>query len=213
MFGIDINAKQVTQDELAQILIGLDKKGMVPVSITTVTKQQSRKPTGFERFELEGYSGKGGQTYFCRVSQSNGNIGINYTDKVNREREKQGVDPDFVAKKSPYDFITEGVRKKADTHYLFYFPRNAAADFEPVITGIDESTNTLRIVDEEEIEDVLPAKTEAESPGRQELAVGTEVKPRTVSFGSIAAIKVDGQSYVVKDIDDFRLKSFMIAFE
>jgi len=213
MFGIDINAKQVTQDQLAQILVDLDGKGMVPVSFTTVTKFGTRKIAEFEKFELDGYSGKGGQTHFMKVSQSNGNIGINYTAKVNREREKEGLDGDFKAKPSPYKFVTESVREKEGRHYLFYYPRNAAADFETVIVGKKAGEAEFGSVDVDDIQHVIPVPKEKPTSGRQELSEGNEVRPQTVSFGSIAAVKVNGQSYVVSDLDDYRMDAFEIAFE
>jgi hypothetical protein len=177
-----------------------------------VTKQTSKKPVGYEKFVLEGYSGKGGETYFSKVSQTNSLIGISYEEKVNREREKEGLKGNFEAKESPYEFVTSGVRKKGDQYYLFFFPQSEAKDFDKVLVGIQEGSAYPQVVDVEAIADWMPPERPASSSGRQGLSEGNEVKPRTVSFASIAAIKVDGESYVLSDIDHNRLQAFELAF-
>jgi hypothetical protein len=204
-FGIDINAKQVTQEELAKLLIDLDKKGTVPVSFTLVNKKSTKVHPTFTRLELPGYSGKGGLTNFVKVSQVSGMMGLDYETKVNREREKAGLTGDFEAGKSPYEYLTDGVRKKGSQYYLFYYPQSEAKDFEPVVLGDDG--DGLRIVEESEYADYLP-KPRPETPGKQELPTDKQVRPNSVSLASIAAMRVDGQSYVLRDIDDLRLEAF-----
>jgi hypothetical protein len=209
MYGIDQNAKAVTQDELVEIIKQLDSKGMVPISFTSVTKMTTRKPNGFDKFTLSGYSGKGGETWFTKVKQVNGNIGIVYEEKVNREREKQGLDTDFVAKASPYEYVTKGVRKKGDQHYLAFYPISNAQSFEQVIVG--KKGSTFEVVDKEDIADVIPEYNVSSS--RQGLTEDNKVDYEIISFGSIAAVRVDGQSYIVTDIDEPRRESFNLAFE
>jgi|GEM_PF-5300452 len=209
-FGIDANAKQVTQAELAKILIDLDAKGAVPISFTLVNKKRTKKHPSFTKIVLEGYTGKGGETYFVKVSQVAGMMGLDYETKVNREREKEGLTPDFEAGKSPYEYITDGVRKKGEQYYLFYYPQTEAKDFDTVVIGDDG--DGLRQVDESEYADYLP-KPRPETPGKQELSPKNEVHPNSVSLASIAAVRVDGTSYILQDIDELRLEAFEIAFE
>jgi len=202
MYGIDINATKVTQSELVEIIKDLDSRGMVPISITRITKFNTRKPDGFDKFELSGYSGKGGETYFAKVSQAHGNTGIIYEDKVNREREKQGIDTDFEAKKSLYEFITKSVRRKGDQHYLIFYPLTSKEDTTLVGLQDGEFKTVLR----ESIDQYIP--TPSNTSNRQGLAEGSEVKYESISFGSIAAMRVDGVSYIVTDIDEPRRIAF-----
>lgn len=203
--------KSVTQEELVKILKDLDSKGMVPVSFTSVTKFTTRKPADFDKFELAGYSGKGGQTWFMKVSQVNGNIGIVYEEKVNKEREKQGLEADFEALKTSYEYVTKGLRKKGDQHYLAFYPVSNASDFEQVIVGLRQG-GQFEIVDEEQIADLINERKPSSS-GRQGLEEGIEVKYETISLGSLVALRLDGVSYVVSDVDEPRLKAFELAFE
>lgn len=209
MFGIDPDAKRVTQEELVKILKDLDSKGMVPVSFTSVTKLTTRKPTDFNKFELTGYSGKNGQTWFMKVSQVNGNIGIVYEEKVNREREKQGLDKDFEAQKSPYEYVTKGLRKKGDQYYLAFYPISNASDFDQVIIGL---RGEFEVVDKNAIADLIPER-KSSSSNKQGLEEGTEVKYETVSLGSLVALRLDGVSYVISDIDQPRCKAWELAFQ
>ena len=209
MYGIDTNAKKITQSELVDIVRGLESKGMVPISLTRITKFQTRKPADYTKFELAGYSGKGGETWFAKVNQVNGNIGIVYEDKVNREREKQGLDKDFEAKATSYEYINKSLRKKGDQYYLVFFPLASAAKFDDVIVGCKngEFENVLK----ESISDIIPDKSYTTS--RQGLDEGTEVRYETISLGSIAAVRLDGVSYIVTDIDKPRQEAFNIAFK
>ena len=209
MYGIDINAKQVTRKELAEIIIDLDKKGMVPFSATKIAKHTSRIPgNGYEKVELSGYAGKGGQTFFMRVSQSVGNIGISYEDKVNRQRLAEGKTPDFVSKDSPYEFITTGVRKKGGEFYLSYNPTASSAEDHIVGCKLGE----LEIADEDVVEEATKRKsTKPLKESRQE--VDEKINYKVMSFASIAAIRIDGVSYVLSDIDDLRLDAFQLVFD
>lgn len=210
MYGIDTNAKEVTQSELVEIIKDLDSKGMVPVSLTRITKFQTRKPVDYSKFELAGYSGKGGETWFSKVSQVNGNIGIVYEDKVNREREKQGLDTGFEAKSTSYEYVNKSLRKKGDQHYLVFYPVSSAASFDDVIVGCKDGEFTKVL--KESISDIIPEKSPTSS-SRQGLEQGTEVKYETISLGSIGAIRVNGESYVITDIDLPRQEAFKLAFE
>lgn len=203
MYGIDPNAKRVTQEEFVELLKSLDSKGMVPISVTQVTKFRTRKPADFDRFDMDGYTDP--KAYFMKVAQVNGNIGLLYEAKVNRERDKAGLESDFKAKKSTYEYVTKGIRKKGSQHYLAFYPVANAASMDPTLVG--RQSGVYRVVDEEEISSIIPER-KYNPNNRQGLAEGEEVQVQHMSLASVIAARVDGQSYIISDVDDARMSAF-----
>ena len=216
MYGISENAVDITSKELVELIIGLDNKGMVPFSVTQITRVRSnKKGNDHPIFNLAGYA-DGGDTCFAKIAQVNGSINMSYTAKVNRERIKEGLEPDFVAKAdNKYDTITKAVKSKGTapdlTYYLFYFPNFVAADFETRVFRLDEESREFVVVDLEDpaIKAIMPPEREPSS-GRQELE--NEVAVRNLTFKSIAAIKINKVDYILSDMDRYRSEIFNAAF-
>lgn len=212
MYGISKDATPITSLELVDVIKDLDNKGMVPFSVTQITAFKTTK-SAHPKFELEGYSGKGGITSFAKVSQVNGSINISYAAKVNRERLKEGLEADFVpVARNVYDTITKAVKSKGVApdlvYYMFYFPNFNAASFDPAIYGMDEN-NAMYLVDRKDIESIIPVVKGGS--GRQELT--NEVVVRNLTFKSIAGLKINGNEYIISDLDDIRGTIFDMRFE
>lgn len=213
MYGQGENAQLTSTSDLIEVIRDLDKKGMVPFSVTQITAVKVRDPgTPWEQFDLPGYANKGGRTYFAKVSLVSGNLNINYTDKVNRERVSEGMDDSFEAKPDlKYDHETKALRKLKSTGamYLFYYPVATAADFETVYVGVKDSTFVIADY-EEVIKPLLPAVKE--SSGRQGLKTDDQVIVRNLSFASIAGFRANKQDYIVSDLDPIRADIYDLVF-
>lgn len=196
MFGFTTEAKAITQDEAVELFNALDNRGMVPVSVTYCGKYASRKADS-EKFTLPGYSGKGGEAYFAKFSQINGNLGLNYEDKVNRQREKEGVTPDFVAEASAYDYESKAIRSKGDQKYLYYFPR-FDGDENYYVKKEGGKFETV------EFDDVSKFVTPRAESASNKQGIEKTVDLKTISLGSIVAFTLDKQAYVISDIDSVR---------
>lgn len=214
MFGISKTAKQISLLDLVKIIEAVDNKGMVPFSLTQITVFKTRK-SDHERFILEGYSGKGGETAFAKVAQVNGNLNISYEKAVNRNRVEEGLAADFKPKPTDtYDRQTKAISTKGEfpdlIYYLTYMPRSVAADFESKVYGLKDGAMYEVNLEDPDIAAILPAERAAGS-GRQ----GTEeseVQIRTISFSSIAAIRLNKEDFIITDIDAHRKAIFDAAF-
>lgn len=214
MYGISDNATQITRQELVELFISLDNKGMVPFSVTQITQFKTNK-NDLPKFFLEGYA-NGGDTAMAKIAQVNGSINMSYAAKVNRERIKEGLEPDFVpTSRNVYDTVTKAVKTKGVApdliYYLFYFPNFVAPDFERRVYRLDEKSRDMVVVDLEapEIKAILPAER-PEGSGRQGLE--NEVAVRNLTFSSIAAVKINKVDYIVSDLDRYRSEIFNAAF-
>jgi hypothetical protein len=215
MYGISDTATPIKLLDLVEVIKEVDNKGMVPFSITQITKFATNK-SSFPKFVLEGYANNGGETSFAKISQLNGSLNISYAKAVNRHRVEEGLAADFVPKATnTYDTITKAVKSKGVapnlSYYLFYYPNFVSPDFESVVFGRDPETQKMKLINLEDPEIKAILKPERpEKVGRQ--GVEDEVVVRTLSFSSIAAIRLNKVDYVISDLDPVRAEIFEAIF-
>jgi len=178
-------------------------KGTNFFSVTQVTKETTNKAP-VPSFVLPGL--KNGKTYFAKVSQVNVQVGYDYSNSVNKQREREGKVTDFVAKPSIYTSMTDSnvLVTKDEQVYIRYRPIQVSASSKPVlIKAIVESPTTpndFAVVSKQEVDQYKGSSIKAGS--YQGVADGVEV--RTISLDSVVSANIAGKSYVISDLDPLR---------
>lgn len=202
-YGVTGNSetqRSITQSELADLIKNIEQErpGTNFISVTQITKEQSNKAP-YPSFILPGL--KNGKTYFAKATQVNGFIGANYSTLMNRQREKQGLTPDFVAQKSAYDGVegSQALKEKDGQLYIQYFPKQVAKKFSPVLvkakTENPQQSNDFETTTRDDI-------NQFKGPARPPQPVSVDI--RTISLASIAAIRINKEEYVISDLDPVR---------
>lgn len=199
-YGLGESAQPITKRKLLELLSSLDEHGAVMMSLTQITKETTRVAP-FKSFILPGL--KNGKTYFAKVSQVNGVIGFDYAGNVNKQREREGKETDFVPDPSIYNKLTKSVNELDGQLYLYYRPLQSRSEHPPVYVKMNDQER-FEIVPKEE---VLKYKTPV-APGSGKQQVDAAIEVRKVSFDSIASINVRGQEYKVTDLDHIRKQIF-----
>lgn len=200
-YGLGPNSQSITQAQLVTLLLSLDKKGATPFSITQITKQATRKAP-FPKFKLSGL--KDGNTYFAKVAQVNGMTETDYEANVNTQRMKEELPADFKSEKGWGEHLTKSVIDFEGRLYLMYRPLASRPAFSPVyVSADDENATSFKVVPSMEVEKYKSATPEFTKQG-----VADKIEIRKISIDGIAAIKVDGQEYVISDIDSTRKAIF-----
>jgi ribosome-binding protein aMBF1 (putative translation factor) len=222
-YGIAGQASQQKTITKAQLLdvIGraeAERPGVNFIGITQVTKENTNKPTDtqdprparqkeslYPMFELSGLTN--GKTYFAKVSQVGGYIGHDYTKEVNRAREKEGMSTDFVAQapRGNYEQVgdSKAFQRIGDQLYVYYRPTGISKTFSPVTVHATAANPSQP----EHFKQIDPATVKQwKSTGQRPM-----VEVRKVSIDSIAAIKINGQDYVISDLDPVRKAIYTVA--
>jgi len=210
-FGIADRAEDqnfITQSDLVDLILNIEQnhRGTNFFGVSQVTKENTRKAP-FPVFTLSGL--KHGKTYFAKVSQVNGEIGFNYPNAVNKQREAEGKPADFIAKRSIYDKIegSNALLQKDGQIYLRYMPIGVSRRFSPTTVV---ATNSQATQFEKVSSDVVAPYKYANKTGHyQGLTKGVEI--RIIVISSIAAIKIGGKEYVISDLDSMRKAIYTAA--
>lgn len=200
-YGLGPNTNPIGSKELVEYLLSLDDKGMVPFSITQITKQSSRKAP-FPKFTMPGL--KHGDTFFAKVAQVNGILNFDYEGNVNTQRLKEELPPDFKKEKSWSNPVSKCIHELDGQMYLYYRPNFSRPSFSPVyVVATDSSASSFDIVPSTEVDKYKTATPESSRQG-----VAETIQVRKISVNSIAAIKIEGQEYIVTDLDPIRKAIF-----
>lgn len=203
-FGIAKDAQgqhHITQQELIDLFRQLEAQrgsGTNFFSVTQITRENTNKIPGYNAFTLIGL--KNGKSYLAKVSQVNGIYGHDYAAAVNRQREREGAEANFVAQRSKYDAVegTSAIVQKDGLKYIRYKPLSTAKSFSPVLVK-NVGNNDFEIVNKQEVSQYINRPNAGASQG---LEKGEEI--RFVSLAGVAAINIAGKDYVVTDLDPMR---------
>lgn len=198
----------VTLEQLVEIIKGLEaaQKGTNFFGISQVTKKTTKKAPEYP-FVLSGL--KNGKTYFATVAQVNGQIGFDYGNAVNKQRDKEGKEADFVAKASIYNPVegSTAFEELDGQLYLRYKPISTAKAFSPkYLKASNPQATQFEMVDKAEVNQYITPNNTAMYQG-----VETAVEIRKISVSSIAAIKIGGREYMIADLDPMRKAIYAAA--
>lgn len=165
--------KHVTINELITIFARL--KTATPATLETVTSPTMRKT---------------GNPYYGRVqkiSTQHVMLNFNYTNSVNNQREKEGIETPFVAHARKWGERIEGtplIQHKGS----FYVEAKPSGKAQNVIWLCDGAPIELRMIQE-----FMPVPQKSNTQETEK-----EIKVRDFSIESIASVKMLGEVYVVK---------------
>jgi hypothetical protein len=191
-YGLGGSGQELTKDELIKYVIELDKigRGVMPVSFTSVTVPTYRK-TGFPY-----------KTLF-KVGQTSGMIGTDYESNVNKQREREGVEGEFVAQanKNIRERLSPsvGITTKG-LPVLVYRPTNKPL---PSFWFVETQDGQIQEVEKEQIKPFLPAPSPSMSQG-----VEKTIDYRTYGFDKIVGISIDGKEHIVSDVNPIAKQIF-----
>lgn len=196
-----VNQNVITLEQLVEIIKSLeaDQKGTNFFGISQVTKKTTKKAPEYP-FVLPGL--KNGKTYFATVAQVNGQIGFNYGNAVNKQRDAEGKAADFVAKASIYSPVegSTAFEQLDGQLYLRYKPISTAKSFAPkYLKATNPQATQFEMVDKAEVDQYVTPNNTAMYQG-----VNTAVEIRKISVSSIAAIKIGGREYMISNLDPMR---------
>jgi hypothetical protein len=209
-----VGGRSITKAQLVDIIKDAEAahKGTNFFSVTQVTRENTKvAPTPV--FVLPGLKTNNGKTYYAKVSQVNGQIGYDYANAVNKQREREGKAADFVAKASNYQEVenSTALQRKGEQLYVRYRPIQSATDFKPVYVKAtaDAPTgpNQFAIVDKAEVQQYKASRPDT---GAYQ-GIDTGIEARTLSLDSIAAITIGRQSYTISDLDPVRSAIYQAA--
>lgn len=195
----DIHSQQfVTHDQIVQILLDHEKNhpGATFFSVTQITRANTNKSP---RVKFTMPYLKVGASYYAKVSRVQGMIGFDYEGNVNKQREREGSQADFVVGTSWADSYegSKVINSCGDGLYLYYRPLNVSAEKPPMYAAFNGdifiSVNST---------EVAQYTRDNRTAQYQELDKAVEV--RKISTRSIAALKLSGVEYIIIDIDATR---------
>lgn len=202
-YGLGPNTQSISISQLVSYLLNI-KESMTPFSVTQITKQSTRKAP-YPKFTLSGL--QNGATYFAKVSQVNGNLNFDYEGNVNTQRMKEEKPADFKKEAGWSQPITKSIHELNGQLYLYYRPIASRPSFSPVyVVATDSSANDFKVIDPTEVEIYKTPTPEFNKQG-----IDNVIPVRKISVDSIAAIKIDGQEYVVSDLDPIRSSIFKMV--
>lgn len=203
-YGLGPGSTPISSSDLLKHLISFDEKGTTPFSITQITKQSSRKAP-YPKFNMPGL--KHGDTYFGKVAQVNGIINFDYEANVNTQRLKEELPADFKKEAGWSKPVTKAIHELDGQLYLYYRPNFSRPSFTPVyVVATDSSATNFDIVSSSDVDKYKSAAPEISKQGVAEV-----IPVRKISLDSIAAIKIDGQEFIVSDLDPVRKAIFDIV--
>lgn len=167
-------------------------------SVTQITKENTNKIPDVIPFILSGL--KNGKTYLAKVAQVNGMYGYSYAQAVNKQREREGLTPDFVAKESKYKPVegTDAFVELNGQLYLRCRPITNARSFRPTLLK-NNGNDDFEVVDKANYAQFI---NKVDPGAYQGVAKGVPV--RVVSLDSIVAINIAGKDYAISDADPTR---------
>jgi hypothetical protein len=171
-------------------------------SVTQVTRENTNKIPNITPFVLTGL--KVSKTYLVKVSQLNGMYGHSYSVEVNKQREREGAEANFVAKDSKYKSIpdTDAFVELDGQLYLRYKPIAVADSFKPVLLK-NNGNDDFEVVDKADYEQYINRINPGVYQGLQ-----TGVQIRNISLASIVAININDKDYVISDADETRISAW-----
>ncbi len=183
----------ITQQQFIDKVIEFDNSrvGTRPITFTSVTEPKTKANMPYE--------------ILFKVGQTNGILGFNYQDNVNAQREREGLDPDFLVQ--PSKTIREwlsfsiGITHKGLV-VLRYRPTNPAPSYW-VVKDVD---NNLREIEKEEAVSYLPPVSEPTNQG-----VEKKIVYRTYGIDKIMGITFLGAENIISDADPTRLQVMEIV--
>lgn len=194
--------QRITKDELVNVIrqIEEDRPGTNFIGVTQVTKESTNKPVPdptahargqqalFPRFVLPGLLR--GETYFAKVSQVGGRIGHDYQGEMRRTTGDETFTSGGFRSGMTRVEGSKVIVQKPDGYYISYRPQSVSKDFSPVI--LHAEGDGFQTIDRETVAQWKRPFT------------GTAIPVRTVSINSIAAISINGQEYIISDLDPVR---------
>lgn len=200
-YGLGPNNTKINKHQLIELIGSVDGKGATPFSVTQITKQASRKAP-YPKFTLPGL--KNGDTYFGKVTQVNGILNFDYEGNVNTQRAKENLPTDFKAEAGWSNAITKAIHELDGQLYLYYRPNFTRPDYSPVyVISKDKEGSAFELIDQSKVNEYKSASPESQKQGVEE-----KIPVRKISIDSIAAIKINGQEYVIEDLDPIRSAIF-----
>jgi hypothetical protein len=188
------NFDPVTLEEFINIIMEYDdsKVGAKPISFTSVTNPVYRK-TGFPYAKL------------YKVGQTAGMIGTDYESNVNAQREREGLDKDFV--KQEVSRVKEwlsnsiGITNK-DLKVIKYRPLAS----RPSYWVVETKEGQLKEVPKEEVAPFLSERPAVSSQGVEDV-----IHYRLYGLDKLIAVSFQGKEYLITDADPTRVKVFELV--
>lgn len=202
----------VTKSQLVDIIKAAEAahKGTNFFSVTQVTKETTNK-ADIPSFTLPGL--KNGKTYFAKVTRVNVLVGYDYQSRVNKQREREGKEPGFVAQASGYTPVPDSnvLIAKGDQLYIRYSPMQTSATIKPVYVKAETENPTtstdFSVTSKQEVEKYKSARVKS---GHYQ-GVEDSVEVRTISLDSVVSANIAGNSYTISDLDPVRKAIFQAA--
>jgi len=183
-YGLGQNAQTITQKQFVDLIIDFDNssKGTRPMSITTVTVPYKRK------------NAKPYRNIF-KVGQVNGFIHGDYGKRVNAQREREGLPPDFKPEPNPRvsEYVSNSIAILTTGNTVLLFHPNL--EFKPPSYWFGEvEDGSITEIPQEEAVKYLPAYS---GSGRQ--GVEDAVNYRMYGVNGIIASAFEQQEYQIQN--------------
>lgn len=188
----------VTLDEFEQIIIGFDKSGVGtrPISFTSVTnpKLKSVKPGFLPWAKL------------YKVGQTNGQLGADYENSVNLQREREGMPSDF--KKQKLSIIVKWISDSigittTGLKVLVYYPKQFSPSYWVVETNDGQFEE---IPKETALQYIRPPSPVASNQGTEK-----KVEWRYYGFDKIVGASFLKDEYMISNVDPSRQAAFELV--
>lgn len=188
------NFEPVTLEEFINIIMDHDNSniGAKPISFTSVTNPVHRK-TGFPYAKL------------YKVGQTAGMIGTDYEQNVNAQREREGLEADFV--KQEVSKVKEWLSKSIgitnkDLKVIKYRPLAS----RPSYWVVETKEGDLKEVTKDEIAPFLSERPAVSSQG-----VENVIHYRLYGLDKLISVSFQGKEYLITDADPLRVKVFELV--
>lgn len=126
-----------------------------------------------------------------KIQQINGIIGHDYTNSVNNQREREGLERDFVSQNRGFLRVSDALQEKNGRYYLYMMPRSK----DKSVIYVDISNGGEKIISKETLDPFLPPeKTFAPSQGTENMV--PHISPL---IDNIKMISINNKRYDVID--------------
>lgn len=195
--------RRITKEQLADVIREAEAahRGTNFFSFTQITRENTRKGPN-PIFVLTGLKTNKGRTSFAKVTQLNVQTNLDYGRQKERKMAELGTPGEFTPEPSKYN-STEGSNVIVELEgnlYLKYFPKSVSKNFAPVFVQARAGAENPQTADDFE---VVPRETVNQYKTERPPQAG-DVAIRHVSMDGIAAARINGQEYVVTDLDPVR---------
>jgi len=161
-------------------------KGATPATIILQTIPKLNKSS-----RIDGTAPTFNTDNIRKSQQINGIIGHDYTNSVNNQREREGLERDFVSQNRGFLRVSDAVQEKNGKFYLYMMPRSK----DKSVMYVDISNGKEEIISKEKLDPFLPPE-KISMPSQGTETIIPHISPL---LNNIKMISINNKRYDVID--------------